>query len=117
MRAKHGSIAMPLDDAGDDAVELALRKNAGVGLDPAGVSTLLGENDSRGIPEGLRAPVYQGYRLQPIILGYEHKLADGRLWHSGSAMMAWCVGNARVEQKGNAISITKQVAGRAKIDR
>jgi phage terminase large subunit-like protein len=91
-------------------------ENAGIGLDPAGVSTLLDEIDARGIPEGLRVPVYQGYRLQPIILGYEHKLADGRLWHSGSAMMGWCVSNARVEQKGNAISITKQVAGRAKID-
>ena len=36
--------------------------------------------------------------------------------HSGSRMMAWCVGNAKGEPRGNAISITKQVSGSGKID-
>ena len=36
--------------------------------------------------------------------------------HDGSALMTWCVGNAKVEPRGNAILITKQASGTAKID-
>jgi phage terminase large subunit-like protein len=46
----------------------------------------------------------------------ERNRADKSLRHSGQALMAWAVSNARVEPKGNAITITKQASGTAKID-
>ena len=36
--------------------------------------------------------------------------------HSAQALTSWAVANARVEPKGNAIIITKQASGSAKID-
>jgi phage terminase large subunit-like protein len=46
----------------------------------------------------------------------ERKLAEGALHHNGSPLLAWAVGNAKVEPRGNAIIITKKTAGNAKID-
>jgi phage terminase large subunit-like protein len=38
----------------------------------------------------------------------ERNRADKSLRHSGQALMAWAVSNARVEPKGNAITITNK---------
>ena len=60
--------------------------------------------------------ISQGWKLTGAIKTAERKLADGSLRHSGQGLMAWAVSNARVERKGNAIIITKQASGTAKID-
>lgn len=87
-----------------------------VGLDAAGVATLVDALVSGGLSPEQLAAVPQGYRLQGAILAGERKLKD-RTWRpSRQRLMAWSVGNAKVEQKGNAVLITKQVAGKAKID-
>lgn len=87
-----------------------------VGLDPSGVGALVDALDERGVSGDDVAAVSQGWRLNGAIMTAERKLADGTFWHGGSPLMAWCVGNAKVEPKGNAVSITKQASGRAKID-
>ncbi len=93
-----------------------LPEKNGVGLDPAGITALVDAIVARQVPQDVLAGISQGYRLQPAIFGTTRKLKAGRLWHDGSAMMAWCVGNAKAVQKGNSVSITKEVAGKAKID-
>lgn len=92
----------------------------GIGVDPAGITALIDELAEREIEADVNGgpvtAVPQGYRLNGAVLGTERKLADGTFRHAGSRMMAWCVGNAKAEQRGNAILITKQVSGKAKID-
>ncbi|WP_406611889.1 terminase large subunit [Alcaligenes aquatilis] len=80
-------------------------KNA-IGLDQIGIS-FEEEFDEAGIPEELIVGISQGYKLGGTIKTLERKLAEGTFEHCGSAMMAWCVSNARVEQRANSILITK----------
>ncbi|WAJ29318.1 terminase large subunit [Antarcticirhabdus aurantiaca] len=104
------SIVARLDDAG------ILAEKYAVGLDPVGVAALVDGLADVGIVGDRLAAVGQGFRLNGAILGAERKLKDGTLWHEGSQLMTWCVGNAKIEQRGSAVLMTKQAAGRAKID-
>ena len=87
-----------------------------IGIDPAGVGQILDAMVEVGIPPDLVVGISQGWRLGGAIMTTERKLAEGVLVHGGQPLMAWCVGNARVEPKGNAILITKQASGKGKID-
>ena len=87
-----------------------------IGLDPVGVAAIQSELELRGIAHQQMVGIPQGYKLSGVIKGFERRLKDGRVKHDGSSMMKWVVGNAKTEQRGNALLITKQISGVAKID-
>lgn len=91
---------------------------AAVAADPAGLGELIDALAGIGVtPEGgqvIGAP--QGYAMMNAIKTTERKLANGTLWHDGSALMAWAVGNIKIEPTATAIRATKANAGDAKID-
>lgn len=115
-----------VDHIGEDTAELAalirqvydaglFPEKCGIGADQSGVTF----NDALaevGIPEELIVGVSQGWKLGGIIKTVERKLAEGTFLHGDQALMAWVVGNARVELRANGILITKQASGTAKID-
>ncbi len=92
-------------------------KNA-IGVDAAGIADIVDElvSPGRDITMDQIVAVSQGWKLNGAIKTTERKVAGGELVHGARPMMAWCVSNARIEDRGNAISVTKQASGKAKID-
>jgi phage terminase large subunit-like protein len=92
------------------------REKASIGVDPVGIGAVLDELAAVGIPRELVLGIPQGYRMTGAVKEAERRLGAGTLWHGGLELMAWCIGNAKIVPAGNAVLITKQVSGSAKID-
>lgn len=118
-----------VDQPGDDVMKVAdivcrirdaglLPEKLAVGVDAAGIGDTVDELQSPGrdITADQIVAISQGWKLNGAIKTTERKLAGGEMVHCGTRLMNWCASNARIVQKGNAISITKQASGSAKID-
>jgi len=121
--AKDGDLTL-VKQIGDDVRDVAdiveqceaSGKLDKVGCDPSGIGGVTDALAEAGIPEEKIIGISQGWKLTGAIKTAERKLAEGVLVHAGQPIMAWCCGNAKVEPRGNAVIITKQAAGSAKID-
>jgi phage terminase large subunit-like protein len=125
---KDGDLTM-VDVPGDDVAAVAqivckvrdsglLPDKNGIGVDAAGIGDIVDELTAPacGIQMECIVGVSQGWRLNAAVKTAERKVAAREMVHGGSRLMSWVVGNAKVEAKGNAVMITKQQAGSAKID-
>lgn len=114
---------------GEDVVELVnivvrlhkdrmLPEKHAIGVDPAGIGAVVDELTApgRGISLDQIVAVSQGWKLNGAIKTTERAVAGSDLVHGGQPLMAWAVSNAKVVPAGNAITITKQASGTAKID-
>lgn len=95
-----------------------LPEKSGIGVDAAGIVDVVDELTVEGREITLEhiVAVSQGWKLNGAIKTTERKVAARELVHGGQSLMAWCVGNAKTVPSGNAITITKQASGSAKID-
>lgn len=123
---KAGQLTI-VNSPGDDVTEVAdiitgidelglLAGTHSIAVDAAGIGDIIDALTGRGFSVDRIAGIQQGWKLTGAIKTTERKLAGGELVHDGSELMAWCVGNAKVEPRGNAVTITKATAGSAKID-
>lgn len=87
-----------------------------IGVDVAGIGAIVDAILELEIAQERIVGISQGWRLVGAIKTTERRCAEGTMKHGGRPLMAWCIGNARVEPRGNAVIITKQAAGSAKID-
>ncbi|MCV3870685.1 terminase large subunit [Pseudomonas aeruginosa] len=120
-KAGHLTLVKRVGDDVDELADIAEHiHEAGlldkIGCDPVGLGAILDKLEERGIPNDKIVGVSQGWKLGGAIKTAERWLAEGSFAPAAQPMMAWCVGNARVEPRANSILITKQASGSAKID-
>lgn len=97
-----------------------------IGVDPHGLGGILDALAEAGVAMKTRGAdgkerdlivgISQGWKMTGAIMTAERKLAEGALVHGAQPLMAWCISNVKIEPRGNAVIMTKQAAGRAKID-
>jgi phage terminase large subunit-like protein len=87
-----------------------------IGVDPHGLGGIMSAIEGAGVPADMIIGISQGWRMSGAVKTAERKLAEGALIHGGQPLMTWCVSNAKVEPRGNAVIITKAGSGSAKID-
>lgn len=93
-----------------------LPEKNGIGMDPEGVSSIVDALIEAGFAMSDIVAISQGYKLNAAIKGAPVKLKGGSLVHCSQPLMNWCVSNAKTEQRGNAVIVTKAASGTAKID-
>jgi phage terminase large subunit-like protein len=127
--AKQGDLTI-VENIGDDVMGVhdiveqveASKLLYKVGVDVAGIGAIADaltgktEGDKALLKPDRVVGIPQGWRMVGAIKTLERKLAERGVMHGSQPMMAWVVGNAKIEQRGNNILITKQAAGTAKID-
>ena len=89
-----------------------------IGADPSGLGGTVDALADIGVSEetGLLIGVSQGIRLSGARKTVERKLLDGSFKHTGSALMDWCAGNAKVRATSTASLIERAASGYGKID-
>ena len=121
--ARDGDLIL-VENIGDDVVQVANLcfqvYEAGlldkIGCDPSGLGMIVEAIVAAGVPEELIIGISQGWKMTGAIKTMERKLAEKSLFVADQPLMRWCVSNAKVEPRGNAVIITKQTSGSAKID-
>lgn len=120
-----GELTIVTDELDDISAIVAIVervKEAGllacVGVDPAGLGEFIEALAEIEVTQEAKilVGVPQGYGMMNAIKTTERKLANGTLRHAGLGLMAWAVGNLKIEPTATAIRATKQNAGDAKID-
>ena len=95
---------------------------AGIGIDPAKIAALKAALVAEGVIDAedpdpkFFIKVRQGWSLYGAMLDTERSMAEGRYEHAGQTIVDWAVGNAKCVARGNAMLVTKEVSGKAKID-
>ena len=121
--ANDGDLIL-VENIGDDVVQVAeicsqvyesglLDK---IGCDPSGLGMIVEAIVDADVPEECIIGISQGWKMTGAIKTTERKLAEKALFIADQPLMRWCVSNAKVEPRGNAVIITKQTSGSAKID-
>jgi phage terminase large subunit-like protein len=130
---KQGDLWIIADDSKDDikgVVEIVeqvadsgiLAREHAIGVDAIGIVEITNELSRKDFTfttetaAGQVTAIRQGYTLSNTIASVGRALAAGDLVHAQQPITDWSVGNARLERKGNAVLITKEQSGVAKID-